>query len=822
MREIVFILLFLFPITNQAQVDYSWHSVPIGGGGYIIGMKIHPSNPELIYYRTDIGGAYRWDPVQEKMVQLIHFGEEFKDYYGVAGIALDPNDENKVILAVGRYCNLSQSAILVSNDQGESWTIHSSPVPFGSNGGRGCSGGTDQDRQGSPIHLNPGNPGELFIGSRAEGLWKLNLSNGSFSQEAVGVIPSNTSQQSIRNVLFHPAQSQNIFVGYAGHGIYMGNVNNGSYSQIDQGITDLQEVSDMSISRDGDLLFVACKDKGIYRCTNPSSAARVWEMVLPYTGTDPDGEAFLTVSCSPHANNTIITVNSDWDALDQFFVSTNSGNSGSWNQKQGSIATNLYPHKGDHGSHISQIAFDPVDPNSIYFTSWFTSYYTNDWTVADIQWHNDKSAGHEEVVATDIITFNYNVDGNFMAHAGADQTGFMVDQIIQGQFPTQTIKSTIDDPSLLRKGASLDVCFHNPDHIIGSVTKEWINSIGAIIISTDGGESYTRSNNYDESLGKSVVAIASSDPNRVVIANSQGVQWSSDGGHNFTQAVSKNTHTPDCIIGPTITPTGWGHPGIDAINTSVFSVVRPIAADKELDCTFYFYDWLDGSFHVSTNYGEEFFKVYDGLPKFRNNGSLDEWRYKTRIHTIPGHPQHVWINFNTGLYFSSDAGQNWTLLNNVQKGNLFGIGKAIAGASYPSIFLYGKANGDSLFGYYRSTNMGVSWEKINDPLDNENWGQPRMIQGDFEVEGRVYVGTSGLGVIYGDTATPPVDCQPFINLNNLPVFSGTYNAQDYILSNGLVPANQVTNFQAGNSIELEHGFGVDIGATFHALILNCN
>ena len=57
---------------------------------------------------------------------------------------------------------------------------------------------------------------------------------------------------------------------------------------------------------------------------------------------------------------------------------------------------------------------------------------------------------------------------------------------------------------------------------------------------------------------------------------------------------------------------------------------------------------------------------------------------------------------------------------------------------------------DGEYGFYRSTDEGRSFVRINDT--NQMFGQPNSIDGDSRVYGRFYVATGSLGLIYGEPA----------------------------------------------------------------------
>jgi hypothetical protein len=95
------------------------------------------------------------------------------------------------------------------------------------------------------------------------------------------------------------------------------------------------------------------------------------------------------------------------------------------------------------------------------------------------------------------------------------------------------------------------------------------------------------------------------------------------------------------------------------------------------------------------------------------------------------------------------------------------FGKAAPGRSYPAVFLVGTVDG--VKGVYRSDDTGASWLRVND--DAHQYGNMgEALAGDPRIYGRVYLGTNGRGILYGDrTGAPPTTPPPTIGPTTPPV-----------------------------------------------------
>jgi hypothetical protein len=67
-------------------------------------------------------------------------------------------------------------------------------------------------------------------------------------------------------------------------------------------------------------------------------------------------------------------------------------------------------------------------------------------------------------------------------------------------------------------------------------------------------------------------------------------------------------------------------------------------------------------------------------------------------------------------------------------------------ATYPAIYLGGTINNQ--LGVYRSDDSGESWVRIDD--SRHQYGYLNIVTGDPQNYGRVFLGTHGRGIVYGD------------------------------------------------------------------------
>lgn len=132
----------------------------------------------------------------------------------------------------------------------------------------------------------------------------------------------------------------------------------------------------------------------------------------------------------------------------------------------------------------------------------------------------------------------------------------------------------------------------------------------------------------------------------------------------------------------------------------------------------------------------------------QQGGRGDNRGGQDRIYATPGLENDLWVAAFDGLYHKANNSAQFIKDPNVQELHAFGFGKAAPGSAFAALYMVGNVN--NARGIYRSDDAGKTWVHIND--DAHQWGLVLQINGDPKTYGRVYVGTHGRGIFYGDPA----------------------------------------------------------------------
>ena len=100
-------------------VKYEFKNIPIKGGGFVTGFVFSDNFEGVLYARTDIGGVYRFDFLQNKWICLIDDVKaiDSKRCYQI-GIALDEKIKERIYIACGDHKN---GRLYISNDFGRTY-----------------------------------------------------------------------------------------------------------------------------------------------------------------------------------------------------------------------------------------------------------------------------------------------------------------------------------------------------------------------------------------------------------------------------------------------------------------------------------------------------------------------------------------------------------------------------------------------------------------------------------------------------------------------------------------------------------------------------
>lgn len=187
-----------------------WKALEMHGGGKVTGIIFHPSDPNIIYNRTDVAGLNVSQDGGDTWKSLtFNVPKDNPHNFTTRNLAIDPSTPNTMYYCAGNAPRVGSSSIFKSTDGGNQWTRISNPTNFSGNGAIRWGDET--------FIIDPITTSNLFVGGQASfnaGTWQ---DGGFYSSTDSGnswtPIHSAIFEQSwISAVKFHPADPNLIYI----------------------------------------------------------------------------------------------------------------------------------------------------------------------------------------------------------------------------------------------------------------------------------------------------------------------------------------------------------------------------------------------------------------------------------------------------------------------------------------------------------------------------------------------------------------------------------------------------------------------------------
>ncbi|KQV61494.1 MULTISPECIES: sialidase family protein [unclassified Duganella] len=734
-----------------------WMNVKFGGSGYVPGLVFHPTSPNVLYARTDMGGSYRWEAATSTWIPITDgFGIREEFFNGAESIALDASDDKRVYLVTGLYDWAgSNGRLYISSDRGDNWTHVDLPFRVGSN---------DPGRAiGERLMVDPNQSSVLFYGSRTAGLWKssdhgqnwaqvTSLSSFQYPADQIPSLPGRTSG-GIEGVLFDTsstgagAATQGIYATVAPDYANAAGLSFSLYKSTDGGASwtgiatpvSGYHIPHMVRARDGMIYMVFTRDIG----PGAGGPARLykfdgsnWTLLKGYDTEQwvNFGLGGLSVHGSGPTTRIALGVTNSWGNWQgQPIVQLSDDAGQSW--REIASMTPHTPSGPDFAGWIDDVEIDPNNPDRILHVFGGGVWGTSNASAAAPAWNLDVN-GLEETATLGLAT----------PPKGASYTLLRSSGDIGMHVQTELLKTPTRGPrGWFGNGNSADMAWSTPSYIAAIGTPVWNTPNVAGAYSSDSGLSWT--------------AFAANHPDGVANTGGESNIAVTKPGHIvWAPSNSRPAYTTD-------NGASWSYTNLPALGAVGINRGYRVVADRKNPNKVYAYNsggawwnqWSDSAhFWTSTDGGHTFTES----TTLTAAGALVADFGHTSLAVNPNAEGDIWLADGFSIFHSTDSGANWTRLAatapiwgrqpswmypEVYGATSIALGRAPAGAAYSSsIYIVGTING--VWGVHRSDDGGVNWRRIND--DKHQYAGLGNLAADQSVPGRVFASAAGRGVVF--------------------------------------------------------------------------
>jgi xyloglucan-specific exo-beta-1,4-glucanase len=733
--------------TAAGSAATTWRNAKWGGGGYVTGLIFHPTSANVLYARTDIGGAYRWNQGTMAWVPITDgFSAAESFFQGAESIALDPNDDQLVYMSTGLYDSADATARLyISSDRGDHWTSVNLPFSTGANNnGRGI---------GERMMVDPNKPSTLFYGSRTAGLWTSTDSGRSWAQVTSLSNVKMTSDQlnaiggtamGVEGIVYDTGTkgtgtaTQTIYTAVAPDYVNVAGLTSNLYKSTNGGATwsavttpvSGYHIPHMVRAADG-MFYVAFTQGAGPGAAGPGRLYKFdgtnWTLIA---STNSYGYGSVSVFGTGATTRIALGVSNSWgNYAGQQIVQLSDDDGQNWHEIEA-----MMPHPpgvGTFSGWVDDIEIDPSDRDHILHVHGGGIAETRNASSATPSWAGNVD-GLEETATAFLAT----------PPAGAPYVLLNSSGDIGNWVHTDLATTPTRAPDKQwSNGFAADTAWSDALYIATIGAANWNNGVGTGFWSGDGGQTWTAF----ATLAPGAASTPSYEASIAVTARNNAVWAPANSVPSFT---TNN--------GATWVATNL--PGLPNIGTGIGRGYH-LAADRKNPNKVYAYDsgghWWGtaGKVYVSTDAGHTFTLSAGATGLTPNHFGTSS------LVVNPNVEGDVWLSDGSALYHSTDSGATWTKLSafasimganpwpDVYGATAVALGKAKAGATYSAaVYVVGVVNG--VWGVYRSDDGGATWARFND--DAHQFGGIGVMAADQNQYGRIYVSGNGRGVLYSN------------------------------------------------------------------------
>lgn len=781
---------------GMKEVAYHYKNLQIPGGGYVTGFLFHPTEKNILYLRTDIGGSYKYEYETDRWYSLTESVTMFdlRETFPIA-LCTDVKRPSRLLIVSGVNRQDKKGKLSISDDYGKSFRHLDMPCfVHGNLNGRGT---------GYRMVTDPANDNGLYFASQRDGLYYSPDLGQTWEQRTTG------NEKCMTCVWVSPT-GQTVVAGTAGvitgtketrgHSLYV------SY---DFGYTFEKLIMPENIPIEGSKWSGYVAHRYDYDGTflyitlvNTGDRAYVTEMGYSCDCGNVLGGRIIRYSFDQEGKitgYTDITPTCFWNKEGAYEADKNSvyrfgfGGISSCAAKPGLLAAStLCRDEGDmmfisydYGEHwepalydlslgnlqfetpymkpcyngneslihwLSDVKFNPFHPDEVWFNSG-TGVFKSKHFTSDNRSFVDCCKGIEETV-------HLNIYG---MPKGPVQALDIVGDL--GGFAFKELDKPCENSFADENGNRYITCINadfsdeNPETVIVTPRGNWKGKTkGGLIISRDYGQSFVRislpfgiSDYLDErfrmiempNVNSGWVAL-NSNADTIVYGVAEGIDL-------FMKGIIVSNNLGKTFRKVMIFDAEGNDISYSSLHMKVFS-------DRVNPDVFYgFGD--DYMLYISTDKGNHFMPLnVSGFPERKTVFGLIDCANKTEIRGEAGKEGVFYLSaYENGLWklHINIAQKTATAIPLTKEGEsvfAMGLGLLREGGNYAAenkaLYIAGEIDG--LYGFFRSEDDGKSWVKINNEM--QHFGDINSIDGDCRKFGRFYIATGSFGLKYGEIA----------------------------------------------------------------------